>query len=66
VLTLWAGQPQSLWDDTFPIEVRELPEDLAASDAVLSDPELLMMLLEHWPGEATGAINRRANRTPTR
>jgi hypothetical protein len=48
VLTLWAGQAESLWDDALPIEVKELPEDLAALDAVLADPELMMVLLERW------------------
>jgi transposase, IS5 family len=41
VLTLFAGQAESLWDDALPVEVRELPEDLAALDRLLSDPELL-------------------------
>jgi transposase, IS5 family len=41
VLTLFAGQAESLWDETLPVEVRELPEDLAALDRLLSDPELL-------------------------
>jgi transposase, IS5 family len=51
VLTLWAGQPESLWDEALPIEVRELPEDLAALDRVLSDPELLRPFLERWRRE---------------
>ncbi len=51
MLTLWAGQPESLWDEALPIEVRELPEDLAALDRVLSDPELMMVLLERWRRE---------------
>jgi hypothetical protein len=46
VLTLWAGQPECLWDEALPIEVRELPEDLAALDSLLSDPELAMVFLE--------------------
>jgi transposase, IS5 family len=41
VLTLFAGQAESLWDEALPVEVRELPEDLAALDRLLSDPELL-------------------------
>ena len=41
MLTLFAGQAESLWDDTLPVEVRDLPEDLAALDRLLSDPELL-------------------------
>jgi IS5 family transposase len=51
VLTLWAGQPESLWDEALPIEVRELPEDLAELDGVLADPELMMVLLERWRQE---------------
>jgi hypothetical protein len=30
VLTRFAGQAESLWDDALPVEVRELPEDPAA------------------------------------
>ena len=52
MLTLWAGQPESLWDEALPIEVRELPTDLAELDRVLADPELMMVLLERWRQEA--------------
>jgi transposase, IS5 family len=48
VLTLWAPQAESLWDESLPVEVRELPADLAELDRVLRDPELLMVLLERW------------------
>ena len=51
MLTLWAGQPESLWDETLPIEVKQLPEDLAELDRVLADPELMMVLLERWRRE---------------
>jgi transposase, IS5 family len=51
VLTLWAGQPECLWDESLPIEVRELPGDLAALDGLLSDPELAMVFLERWRRE---------------
>lgn len=51
MLTLWAGQPECLWDETLPIEVRELPQDLAALDGLLSDPELSMVFLERWRRE---------------
>ena len=51
MLTLWAGQPESLWDEALPIEVRELPGDLAELDRVLADPELMMVLLERWRRE---------------
>ena len=52
MLTLWAAQPESLWDEALPIEVRELPTDLAELDRVLADPELMMVLLERWRQEA--------------
>jgi IS5 family transposase len=48
VLTLLAGQPECLWDDALPVEVRELPADLAALDVLLSDHELLFPLVERW------------------
>ena len=41
VLRLVAGQAETLWDEALPIEVRELPEDLAALDVLLDDPALL-------------------------
>ena len=34
-----------------PVEVRELPEDLAALDVLLRDPELLWPLVERWRRE---------------
>ncbi len=51
VLTLWAPQAESLWDEGLPVEVRELPADLAELDRVLCDPELMMVLLERWRRE---------------
>jgi hypothetical protein len=54
VLTLWAEQPESLWDATLPVDVLELPADLAELDRVLADPELLMVLLERWRQEVVG------------
>lgn len=41
MLRLVAAQSETLWDEALPIEVRELPEDLAALDGVLCDPRLL-------------------------
>jgi len=52
VLRLEAGQVLSLWDEVLPIEVRELPEDLARIDALLADPGLLAPIRAHWDGEA--------------
>ncbi len=51
MLTLWAPQAESLWDESLPVEVRELPTDLGELDRVLADPELLMVLLERWRQE---------------
>jgi IS5 family transposase len=51
MLTLLAGQPECLWDDALPVEVKELPEDLAALDVLLSDHELLWPLVERWRQE---------------
>src|SRR5579862_3920721 len=51
MLTLLAGQPDCLWDDALPVEVKELPEDLAALDRLLSDHELLWPLVERWQQE---------------
>ena len=51
MLTLLAGQPESLWDEALPIEVRELPADLAALDRLLSDPGLLAPIVAHWQRE---------------
>jgi hypothetical protein len=34
-----------------PVEVRELPDDLAALDGLLADPGLLAVIVEHWRRE---------------
>jgi transposase, IS5 family len=51
MLTVLAPQPESLWDESLPVEVKELPVDLAALDVLLCDPELLWPLVEHWRRE---------------
>src|SRR5512142_541307 len=51
MLTLLAEQPECLWDDALPVEVKELPEDLAALDVLLCDPELLWPIVERWRQE---------------
>jgi transposase, IS5 family len=51
VLRLVAAQAESLWDEALPVEVRELPEDLAALDRLLSDPELLEPIVARFREE---------------
>ena len=51
MLTLCAPQAESSWDESLPVEVKELPADLAELDRVLCDPELMMVLLERWRQE---------------
>ena len=52
MLRLVAGQAETLWDEALPIEVRELPEDLAELDGLLSDRALLAPFVAHWQREA--------------
>ena len=51
MLRLAAGQAESLWDEALPLEVKELPDDLAALDGLLSDPELLAPIAAHFGRE---------------
>ena len=44
-----------MWDEVLPIDVRELPDDLARLDRVLSDPMLLVPVAEAWE---VGALER--------
>jgi transposase, IS5 family len=55
MLTLVGGQVECLWDEVLPIEVRELPDDLAGLDRVLSDHLLLFPITQAW---AQGARER--------
>ena len=52
MLRLVAAQAETLWDEALPIEVRELPADLAALDVLLADPALLAPFAAHWQREA--------------
>jgi transposase, IS5 family len=52
MLTLVAGQVESLWDEVLPVEVRELPDDLARLDRVLSDSLLLFPIAQAWQDDA--------------
>jgi IS5 family transposase len=52
VLRLAGEQVESLFDEALPIEVRELPEDLARLDELLSDPALLAPIASRWEAAA--------------
>jgi len=51
MLTLRAPQAETLWDELLPVEARELPDDLARIDELLSDAELLRPIAAHWRRE---------------
>ena len=48
MLRLCGGQMECLWDEVLPVQVRELPDDLARLDRVLSDPLLLFPITQAW------------------
>lgn len=52
MLRLVGGQVEQLWDEVLPIEVRELPADLAVIDGVLADPAVLAPVVALWEREA--------------
>jgi hypothetical protein len=52
MLRLSAGQVESLWDEVLPGEVRELSEDLAALDVLLSEESLLAPITASWREQA--------------
>jgi transposase, IS5 family len=54
MLRLWGGQVESLFDLGLPVEVRELPADLAALDRLLEDPALLAAVEAAWDQAARG------------
>ena len=54
VLRLVGEQVESLFDELLPIEVRELPEDLARLDVLLSDVALLEPISERWEASGRG------------
>jgi transposase, IS5 family len=51
VLTLLAERPESLWDEALPVEVKELPEDLAGLGRLLADPGLSAAIYERFRRE---------------
>ena len=52
MLRLVGEQVESLFDEALPIAVRELPEELARLDELLSDPALLAPIAERWEAAA--------------
>src|SRR3954453_17471982 len=52
MLRLSGGQVESLFDLGLPVEVRELPADLAALDGLLADPGLLAPVEAAWDAAA--------------
>jgi IS5 family transposase len=54
MLRLSGGQVESLFDMGLPVEVRELPADLAALDVLLADPALLAPVAQAWDEVAKG------------
>jgi IS5 family transposase len=54
MLRLSGGQVESLFDLGLPVEVRELPADLASLDRLLADPVLLAPVESAWDERARG------------
>jgi IS5 family transposase len=54
MLRLSGGQVASLFDEALPVEVRELPADLAGLDVLLSDPAVLEPVERAWDEAARG------------
>jgi transposase, IS5 family len=52
MLRLAGVQVESLFDDVLPVEVRELPADLAALDGLLSDAALVEPIERAWDAAA--------------
>ena len=64
MLRLAGGQVEALFDELLPVEVRELPEDLAVLDRLLADPRLPAPIEPAWAqrglrhGRPTGGLHR--------
>jgi hypothetical protein len=63
VLRLEAAQVLSLWDEVLPVGARELPEDLARIDALLTGAGLLAPIRACW--EAEGEVSGRSALRPS-
>ena len=65
MLTLSAPQTECLWDEGLPIEVRELPQDLAGLDRVLTDPALMGVILARFQVEVAAGRSVISDGRPT-
>jgi hypothetical protein len=54
MLRLAGEQVESLFDELLPVEVRELPAELAVLDRLLADPRLLAPIERTWERSARG------------
>src|SRR6266498_660208 len=54
MLRLAGEQVESLFDELLPVEVRELPAELAVLDRLLADPRLLAPIERTWERTARG------------
>ena len=54
MLRLAGDQVESLLDELLPVEVRELPAELAVLDRLLADPRLLAPITQAWERSARG------------
>jgi hypothetical protein len=54
MLRLAGDQVESLLDELVPVEVRELPAELAVLDRLLADPRLLVPIERVWERTAGG------------
>jgi transposase, IS5 family len=54
MLRLAGDQVESLVDELLPVELRELPAELAGLDRLLADPRLLAPIEQAWEGSARG------------
>jgi hypothetical protein len=58
MLRLAGDQVESLLDELVPVEVRELPAELAVLDRLLADPRLLVPIERVWERTAVGMVGR--------
>ena len=60
MLRLAGAQVDSLLDELPPVEVRELPAELAALDRLLADPRLLAPIQQAWEPPPAIMVDRRS------